>query len=508
MDPFDPEVHVKYLDPDLRVGECDIVAISIAGSFPRNMEFDVRLATDRGLAFDRSCSVRTRTWRGLTGRTRYYRNFPVYGCANNRGTGTLSATLIHHRLYVASGQDTANIIPPPTPTPTHTPTPTPTPTPRPTPTPTPTYTPIPISKPALVPPPPPDPTSTPTPTPTPQFNVKVQTSSKQLLRYAQWSVLHTEYVQLEVDVNGGGLVPASYEFKLDVAPNNTGFQIATNAGVCDWNRPPDSNTWASSWDSPASNIAKYSHSVHLVRCGLGTKAGEMRVIARNGATGTPFTILTLPVKQAWHRVDNDVTYYIKGTKSGETLFPVNASHTPNPVLSNHSNYEMAARIWNDVKANVTITKVSNPDLADVIIIGYWDPYLTTNPKENDGVCGTSIACIVNSRAYFPNISNLINYPYLGYQTFYIEERPRWGLYAPLDWTDNFSEADMYRDKYIYLPTVLAHEFGHTIGLGHSTSVSWDVMNSPDRKLEPCSKGDKSCGLSENDKNAVKALYQP
>ena len=139
------------------------------------MEFTVHLATDRGLAFDQSCTVRNWTWRGLSGRTRYSRNFPVYGCANNRGTGTLSATLLNYGLYVASGQATAYVPPPtPTPTPTHTPTPTPTPTPThtptPTPTPTPTHTPTPTPTPTPVPAPAPkpgDPTPIPTPEPTP-----------------------------------------------------------------------------------------------------------------------------------------------------------------------------------------------------------------------------------------------------------------------------------------------------------------------------------------------------
>ena len=48
VDIFDPEVQIKYLDADLRIGECDIVGIRVAGSFLRNMEFDVQLATRPG----------------------------------------------------------------------------------------------------------------------------------------------------------------------------------------------------------------------------------------------------------------------------------------------------------------------------------------------------------------------------------------------------------------------------------------------------------------------------
>ena len=60
-----------------------------------------------------------------------------------------------------------------------------------------------------------------------------------------------------------------------------------------------------------------------------------------------------------------------------------------------------------------------------------------------------------------------------------------------------------------------HELGHTAGLGHSstsdgsrTTVN-DVMNGKPIEIEPRSLSTSAdeCGLSDNDREAVKSIYQ-
>ena len=324
-----------------------------------------------------------------------------------------------------------------------------------------------------------------------------------------WGVLKHEWVWFEVRKKGGALVSSSYEFKLDVVPQETGFQIAVNNGICDWDRPPDASTQSSPWNSPERDIIMYAQWQQVVRCGLGTGSGDIRVMGRDGPSGSPFTISTVRIKKAWHRTDGDVSYYIKGSQGDGALFPPDDTRQPNALLLQHSNYEAAANAWDAINAGVTFTRVSSAIAADVGIVGYWDPYLTTTPQKSDNVCGASVACTVNRRDILPHLpSNPVDYPYMGYQTFYIEEPPRWGIGDSKKWTINFKDAIDRPNKFVYLPSVLMHEFGHTMGLGHSASGVSDVMNGGIREIEPCGKSHAECGLSINDRKGAKSIYQP
>ena len=98
----------------------------------------------------------------------------------------------------------------------------------------------------------------PTPIPKPQFEVAVKTLPSMPLVLAEWSVLHQNHVFFEVRVAGGAPVPAAYEFKLELNPTGTGFQFATNGGVCDWNWPPNIGAWNSGWMSPGRQMSMYA----------------------------------------------------------------------------------------------------------------------------------------------------------------------------------------------------------------------------------------------------------
>ena len=189
----------------------------------------------------------------------------------------------------------------------------------------------------------------------------------------------------------------------------------------------------------------------------------------------------------------------------------------NPILENLDDYINAAAAWNNIKAGITFKNVKTETrarAADVVIIGYSDPYYSYTSyfnifiDEDDTFCGKSVACTRNIGAYVPGFTIPIKYPVMGYQTFNIEERPRWGLNDPEDWTLDFSKSIDFPGKYEYLPSILMHEFGHTFGLGHGATVVNDVINGGSREIEPCGGTHADCGLSTIDKNAAKSLYQP
>ena len=62
--------------------------------------------------------------------------------------------------------------------------------------------------------------------------------------------------------------------------------------------------------------------------------------------------------------------------------------------------------------------------------------------------------------------------------------------------NDFMEA-ITDDFYLYMPIFMAHEFGHAAGLWHSPGVS-DGMNA--------TIASDAENLNDNDKNAMKALY--
>ena len=115
-------------------------AFTCRGPLSETVTYTVRLRTTGGLYFDASCSAGSRAWSGLTGRSWYSRDYPVYACDRGFTSGTVTAELLQESTSLYLAQDTATItgIPTPSPSPTFTPTGPSEPTNTPTVTPTPT----------------------------------------------------------------------------------------------------------------------------------------------------------------------------------------------------------------------------------------------------------------------------------------------------------------------------------------------------------------------------------
>ena len=125
-------VNIWFLDSSLHVGECDVVRIYLPGPLSESATCDVRLSAGSGLYLDAGCTLRGLNWKGLTGRSWYSKDYPVYACDNGFSTGTIQAELWLGTSWLYTAAESANITDIPTPTPTPTPIPHPD-IPRPTP---------------------------------------------------------------------------------------------------------------------------------------------------------------------------------------------------------------------------------------------------------------------------------------------------------------------------------------------------------------------------------------
>ena len=106
----------------------------------------------------------------------------------------------------------------------------------------------------------------------------------------------------------------------------------------------------------------------------------------------------------------------------------------------------------------------------------------------DPHCGGYIACVKRAGTY-PEIGEG--------QPFYIEDPPHWEhLDDAEEWTLNWDDSDKYRLQYQYLPTVLAHEFGHTIGLQHPAGRGPNIMSNVELQLV----------LGSDDEKGAQAIY--
>lgn len=288
-------------------------------------------------------------------------------------------------------------------------------------------------------------------------NVRVdQGNALKPLPQSRWGVLGHAVVLPEA----GFTRKDGHQLRLRL-PASTGFEFGRTCQT--YAAPTATSVLESPWaDSP--------RGLELVRCGLGAGAAvSIDVQVRRGTGGTPALLFTgaATIPQAKHRNDHRVVYYITGTLAngdidGGQMFPAKAGMVPNQALTVPLNYHNAAKAWQHAPANVGVTldRLLSGSSPDVVISGYWDP------GTPDDQCTGSVACV------FPGVS----YPHLGNgQVFVIEDPPRWPedpAGSKRTWTTSFSDWRKDKDGLEYLPRVLMHEFGHTLGLGDSKSVDF------------------------------------
>ena len=349
-----------------------------------------------------------------------------------------------------------------------------------------------------------------------------------------WRVLDHDNVQLDQsdrfdEIEDTTLWWREFTFQLRISAS-TGFQV--NTETCTW--PESTGTRIASIPTPpgsqpilATDWVSLGNTVSMVRCGIGSGLSasdkySVWVKHEKGGYSTVTKLYSRPVSRSPHIHDHNVSYYVLGTSNSEFPGKVNPIETetteglfpssrpshlpgraPNVELLKLGNYSDAANAWNDVGSGASIEQESNIGGVDVTIFGYWNPEgrEPDDAEPNDGVCGISFAClsmVVRGREHI-----------LSGQTFNIEDPPRFGTEPQREWTVSYEDFVSEPEDFYYLPSILAHEFGHTLGLGHSKQ-SFTIMTTHFRELEPCETGtvdENTCGLADDDKEGVKSIYE-
>lgn len=352
-------------------------------------------------------------------------------------------------------------------------------------------------------------------------SVKYQTQAVQG-SHPEWGVLDHKYVQVSIAMTVDGDIPSGYKFRLVLNTSETGFQIDSN-GQCDWRFRLPNDAKMTDWfmvAGPDTSTQRLVKSFRLARCGLGDAGNSGFRVEGSDSSGNEFLIINSGrIEQAWHRSSNSVTYFVQGSRVNNGKYIINGGTSldgsgtevpglfpasplsPNPALLEHQNYMGAVKVWNNLlKGRLSLDPAASKTNAGIVIRGYWD----THPANGkDSKCGESIACTHGAGTY-PVIGNG--------QPFWVEAPPRWGDSRKYDpnksdsenrknqpkektWTDDWLKYTADRDNYQFLPKVLAHEFGHTIGLQH-TDVSGNIM----------SHGTSQVILGSHDRHGAEAIY--
>ena len=319
--------------------------------------------------------------------------------------------------------------------------------------------------------------------------------------------------------------PETHLFRVSL-PNQTGFQVNTRS--CEWT--------ASQSTAGLSRWLLSGETFTITRCALGSGTARATVWGKIGRNGVPYKIYeTDVIPQAWHIQDNETRYYIRGSDADSSKKTVRGvevgdqqgfftetrpgslpvDYVPNTELLQVTNYSEAAGAWNDLGAQIKLTRTTSADNNDMELFGYWnedsggDKYTLGSHSFDrimvpyaDSKCGDSIACVA-----YHNLES----PHLGTnQVMWIEDPPHWGdLSYSSQWTTSMAKFRYKPHVFHYLPSVLMHEFGHGIALKHSTDGS-SIMGHRIRELEPCVFGTRAkddCGLTDTDKNGAEVLYE-
>ena len=299
----------------------------------------------------------------------------------------------------------------------------------------------------------------------------------------QWGVFESGNVTISIDAQGSGATTRGYEFRLEPNPNKTGFYMAPTIAEC---YPGAEGAEESDWSTDSRQIIK------LVRCRLGDANNTgFTVVARR--TGTRERIVAeradkRPIQQAWHQDGGQALYhrdlyYPDGTKPSYVGL---GNYKPNVF---NDSIDLAAEVINRVSFGEAIREASSESSANVTVRAYW----TTQNR-----CRTT-------RDAYGCFELRGPYPHMATGTLWIAVPPSESFTTSLgdsgvtEWTAN---PDVYvneltKRKYFFLPNILAHEFGHSLGLGHLPTLYLNIM-SADTKTKGWPVLGSSSGPSRSD----------
>ena len=273
----------------------------------------------------------------------------------------------------------------------------------------------------------------------------------------------------------GVKVPSSgyrYTFNLTV-PEGSGLQVkgsgSSNPTLCQWG----------SWPREELSLATEKKSFYVVRCAVGNDStNKLTLTSSATADGQTFyplgTYAISPrVNHARHQADNTVKYVLD-----KSALEVQNPNDPGDIGKLMPDaVAWASRQWNQ------------PNLG----IRFCTPGSSTNPCGSDNTDGKTVTIRVVTEDHLVFTTHCLNtdsacLPYIDSRDYFVHIRDR-DMFVKrtfrslrghtFRWTNDKSE--LARGLHYYLPTVIAHEFGHAAGLFHTSNVQVserDVMYAP------------------------------
>ena len=347
-------------------------------------------------------------------------------------------------LEPCGSSDTAPTCVPPTPTPV-TPTPTKTKPPTPTPTPvTPTAAPTPpaTAAPTATRRPTEHPTlrATSTPLVTPRFTARITyywgDTLPMALDSVDWRVL--ELKEMELTVRSDNARVSDYEFRLLTNPEGTGMYLARAGAGCNSPKKRDSDWFGS-----------VPYDFHLIRCGIGQANNTgMTLTLRKVGHGTEYTVSIANNLDMGAHPHNESYFTYRIAFDDLDGIPISDKDKD----SAQQGSEWGVGVMNAVSGGFGFTAAQLGHRPDVNIKGY---YRTHGTHCETFLSHIAIACVPGTEPIH------LTRP----QTLWVVFPPRadnnksfWTAYQHVARTEPNS---------VYLTQTVAHELGHTIGLGHA-----------------------------------------
>ena len=309
-----------------------------------------------------------------------------------------------------------------------------------------------------------------------------------------WEMLDQTPVSVRVEATDNWTIPSHYSFRLRVNTDQTGLQVTEN-NKCDFSPViRNSDEWRKRNEFDLSGTSGVAT---LIRCGKGSASNaglDLVVVNTNNENYIAYKDIVNDLMMAPH-LEND---------NGNLKHYVHRTGMPSDSpLREGDAYETGGDFWNGILGNVRISDTTNESEARIIIRAAFSGFATC--KDAKAVACTDTKKRVDRTMSNGKIKKVFREPI---KMFIITDLP-----GGKQWTHLYSEYEDKITKWIYLPHIVGHEFGHALGLGHH-GVEHTLMyyttsdNIYQRDMRPCTdkaKEKDACDKHQYDIDSLRGL---